>query len=68
MTKPESGGVPGTVLVTNGTGKTGRRVADRLHRLGVPVRQVLGRPPREFASYARTAAAAAGAWTVEGPR
>ena len=27
-----------TVLVTNGTGKTGRRVGQRLRGLGVPVR------------------------------
>jgi uncharacterized protein YbjT (DUF2867 family) len=38
MTTGESGIVRDTVLVTNGTGKTGRRVADRLRRLGVPVR------------------------------
>ncbi|MFE4383987.1 NmrA family transcriptional regulator [Streptomyces cyaneofuscatus] len=30
--------VMGTVLVTSGTGKTGRRVAERLAALGVPVR------------------------------
>ncbi|GAA0922373.1 NAD(P)H-binding protein [Virgisporangium aurantiacum] len=32
---PESGH---TVLITNGTGKTGRRLGERLDRLGVPVR------------------------------
>ncbi|MFE9699764.1 NmrA family transcriptional regulator [Streptomyces sp. NPDC006270] len=31
-------GAVGTVLVTSGTGKTGRRVAERLTALGVPVR------------------------------
>ncbi|MFE3722883.1 Rossmann-fold NAD(P)-binding domain-containing protein [Streptomyces cyaneofuscatus] len=34
----EGARVMGTVLVTSGTGKTGRRVAERLAALGVPVR------------------------------
>jgi uncharacterized protein YbjT (DUF2867 family) len=43
------------ILVTGGTGKTGRRTAQRLAERGVPVR--IGREPREFADYARAAAA-----------
>jgi len=42
-------------LVLAGTGKTGRRVAERL--------VALGRPARDFTEYAR-AAAAKGVWTV----
>jgi uncharacterized protein YbjT (DUF2867 family) len=38
LTTGESQVAEGTVLVTNGTGKTGRRVAEQLHRLGRPVR------------------------------
>ncbi|MFJ6612438.1 NmrA family transcriptional regulator [Streptomyces sp. NPDC091289] len=34
----DGGQAMGTVLVTSGTGKTGRRVAERLTALGVPVR------------------------------
>ncbi|MYW29088.1 NmrA family transcriptional regulator, partial [Streptomyces sp. SID2119] len=34
----EGARVMGTVLVTSGTGKTGRRVGERLAALGVPVR------------------------------
>ncbi|MGW1201919.1 NmrA family transcriptional regulator [Streptomyces cyaneofuscatus] len=34
----EGARIMGTVLVTSGTGKTGRRVAERLAALGVPVR------------------------------
>lgn len=37
-TAQEGARVMGTVLVTSGTGKTGRRVAERLTALGVPVR------------------------------
>ncbi|MEU8565116.1 NmrA family transcriptional regulator [Streptomyces cyaneofuscatus] len=37
-TAREGARVMGTVLVTSGTGKTGRRVAERLAALGVPVR------------------------------
>ncbi|MEU0309636.1 NmrA family transcriptional regulator [Streptomyces cyaneofuscatus] len=37
-TAREGAQVMGTVLVTSGTGKTGRRVAERLAALGVPVR------------------------------
>jgi uncharacterized protein YbjT (DUF2867 family) len=47
-------------LVLGGTGKTGRRVAERLEARGVPVR-ALGREPRDFADFAREAAAA-GVW------
>jgi uncharacterized protein YbjT (DUF2867 family) len=54
-----------TTLVLGGTGKTGRRVAERLSALGVPVR--LGsrsaEPPFE---YARDAAAT-GVWCAPVP-
>lgn len=45
---------PETVLVTGGNGKTGRRVADRLTALGVPVRigSRGGRPPFDWADRA----------------
>ncbi|MBT2897455.1 NmrA family transcriptional regulator [Streptomyces sp. McG3] len=36
--EPGAGVAAGTVLVTSGTGKTGRRVVERLRALGVPVR------------------------------
>ncbi|MFJ9503992.1 NmrA family transcriptional regulator [Streptomyces anulatus] len=38
MTERGAGVAGGTVLVTSGTGKTGRRVVERLTALGVPVR------------------------------
>lgn len=38
MTERGAGVAEGTVLVTSGTGKTGRRVVERLTALGVPVR------------------------------
>ena len=47
-------------LVLGGTGKTGRRVVERLRARRLPVRvgsRALGREPRDFAQSARAAAA-----------
>jgi uncharacterized protein YbjT (DUF2867 family) len=41
----------GTTLVPGGTGKTGRRVAERLRVRGVRTRAA--REPRDYRSYAR---------------
>ena len=53
---------PSTVLVTAATGKTGRRVVDRLHRLGVPVRAGSGAsdPPFDWTDRATWRPALAG--------
>ena len=52
-----------TILVTGGTGKTGRRVADRLHGRGLPVRvgSRSGEPPFDWAAPATWAPALDGA-------
>jgi nucleoside-diphosphate-sugar epimerase len=67
-------------LVLGGTGKTGRRVLERLRSRGINtrsasrsaspsfdwndgVKRALGREPRDFADYAREAAAS-GIWRV----
>ena len=56
---------PATTLVIGGTGMSGRRLAARPDgrnaQLSDGVRRVLGRPPTDFADWAR-AAAANGAW------
>jgi len=58
-----------TTLVLGATGKTGRRVAQRLFsevldgrnaRVADGVRRALGREPRDFAVYARDAGASGG--------
>lgn len=54
----------GPVLVLRATGKSGRRVVERLRAqgpVGDGVRQALGRAPRDVADYARVVAAT-GAW------
>lgn len=64
------------ILVPGGTGKTGRRIVERLldylfstvldgrnASLADGVQRALGRPPRDFAHYAREAAHA-GAWEI----
>jgi uncharacterized protein YbjT (DUF2867 family) len=57
MSKDEN--TQGTTLVPGGTGKTGRRVAERLRARGVRTRAA--REPRDFRNYARrTSGARAG--------
>ena len=55
-------------LVIGSTGKTGRRIAERLEDRGLSVRdgvqQALGRPPRDFTAYARHTALS-GVWGGE---
>jgi hypothetical protein len=53
--------VSGPILVLGGTGKTGARVVNA--KLDGGVQQVLSREPRDFADFAREAAAA-GVWNV----
>ncbi|MDF1604529.1 hypothetical protein [Nocardioides sp. YIM 152315] len=55
-----------STLVLGGTGKTGRRLVQRLMaaEVGDGVQQVLGRPARDFTAYARDTAAT-GIWSRE---